>query len=235
MVVFTVTFAIKSLPGWKQGSRVAILTPNAPLILDAYNGVLAAGGVVVPINIRNNAQEIQYVLTASGSTVVLVDYELQNLLPAGGIPGVTIVVSNDSGGQDPNDAYERFLAQGRSQWEQAQQAEFQKYGVDAALKDWELIQTPEEGWPASLCYTSGTTGKPKGVISTHRGSYLAAMANAIDAGIGYDSVYLWVLPACESPIPSKASFGRLGLTSILLSCPQSMLAVGLSLGHVSWA
>lgn len=205
----SLAFALKSLPGWSKGTKVAIITPNAPVILDAYNGALAVGGVVVPINIRNNVQEVDYVLQHSNAKVVLVDSELQHLVPKARA-GVTVVVSNDSGGQDPHDAYEAFLQRGRDAWSAQQQQELQRYGSDAALKDWELLESPDENDVAALCYTSGTTGKPKGVLTTHRGSYLAAMANAVEAGIGYDSVYLWVLPAfhaCGWTFPWSCTMG----------------------------
>lgn len=42
--------------------------------------------------------------------------------------------------------------------------------------------------------TSGTTSRPKGVETTYRGTYLAAVANAVESGLGRDSVYLWILP-----------------------------------------
>lgn len=205
----SLAFALKSLPNWKKGTKVAIVTPNAPLILDAYNGALAVGAIVVPINIRNNVQEIDYVLTHSGATVVLIDSELKHLVPKTR-PGVTVVVTNDSGGQDPNDPYEAFLSRGRTLWDTAQEKEIEKYGIDVAHKDWELLDLPDETDMAALCYTSGTTGRPKGVLTSHRGSYLAAVANAVEASIGYDSVYLWVLPAfhaCGWTFPWSCTMG----------------------------
>ena len=45
-----------------------------------------------------------------------------------------------------------------------------------------------------LAYTSGTTGRPKGVLYSHRGSYLAALENVIETGLTGDSRYLWTLP-----------------------------------------
>ena len=48
--------------------------------------------------------------------------------------------------------------------------------------------------PVCLNYTSGTTGKPKGVIYHHRGAYLSALGNALTFGLNANSVYLWTLP-----------------------------------------
>ena len=54
---------------------------------------------------------------------------------------------------------------------------------------------PEDEWQAlSLCYTSGTTGDPKGVVYHHRGAFLNAIANAMMVGVNRQSVYLWTLP-----------------------------------------
>lgn len=45
----SLTFAMKSIPNWKQGDRVAIIAPNSPMILEAYYGVIAAGGIATPL------------------------------------------------------------------------------------------------------------------------------------------------------------------------------------------
>ena len=55
--------------------------------------------------------------------------------------------------------------------------------------------SPSDEWaPISLCYTSGTTGKPKGVVYHHRGAHLNALSNALLFGLRPESVYLWTLP-----------------------------------------
>ena len=56
-------------------------------------------------------------------------------------------------------------------------------------------EPPDDEWDAiSLCYTSGTTGNPKGVVYHHRGAFLNALGNALIFGLSSRSVYLWTLP-----------------------------------------
>ncbi|KAG8905434.1 hypothetical protein FRB99_008980 [Tulasnella sp. 403] len=64
-----------------------------------------------------------------------------------------------------------------------------------AERGWQGLELePDENANATLCYTSGTTGRPKGVMSTCRGSYLAAVANAFETKLDRTSTYLWLLP-----------------------------------------
>ncbi|SJX62641.1 related to AMP-binding protein [Sporisorium reilianum f. sp. reilianum] len=206
----SLAFALLSVPGFEAGDRVAVISPNAPLIADAHWGIPAVGGIITPINIRNTPKEVAYVLEHSGSTIILCDHEFTHLVPQNPGQGVTVIISKDSGGQDADDGYERFLDQGWQAWQRAEQAELQKYKArtkpSAEPKTgWKLLYAPQdEEQPIALCYTSGTTGRPKGVLTNHRGAYLAAVANAFEANITQDSVYLWVLPmfhACGWTFP----------------------------------
>ncbi|SNX85411.1 related to AMP-binding protein [Melanopsichium pennsylvanicum] len=196
----SLAFALQSLPGYKVGDRVAVISPNAPLISDAHWAIPAIGGIITPINIRNTPKEVAYVLEHSGSTIILCDHEFAHLVPENPGPNVTVVISKDSGGQDPTDGYEKFLDQGWQAWQQAEQAELQRYKARTKPSTepktgWKLILAPkDEEQPIALCYTSGTTGRPKGVLTNHRGAFLAAVSNAFEAQITQDSVYLWVLP-----------------------------------------
>jgi len=156
--------------GLEDGDRVAYLCPNTPAMLEGTFGVPAAGGVLVPINIRLAPAEVDYILEHSGARFAVVDHELVGLVE--GAEGTEIIVDGDSG--EPDDAYEQFLA-----------------GGSAAF---EPVPVADEESPISINYTSGTTGSPKGVVVTYRGSFLNAMAEIIETGLSYDSVYLWVLP-----------------------------------------
>ncbi|CAE6433856.1 unnamed protein product [Rhizoctonia solani] len=168
-------YALKRVHGIKPGDRVAVIAPNCPMIADAHFGVLAARAVITPINTRLTIPEVDYILEHSGAKLVLVDYECVKFVQGKKIP---YVVCNDTG--RAGDPYEDYLAQGRKLSREEGWG-----GLDMEL---------DENANASLCYTSGTTGRPKGVISTFRGSYLAAVANAYEARITRDSSYLWILP-----------------------------------------
>ncbi|KAK7064386.1 AMP-dependent synthetase and ligase [Favolaschia claudopus] len=164
--------------GIKPGDRVAIIAPNSYSckVSDAHHGVLAAKAVPCPINTRLKPAEVAYILEHSRSSIILVDHEFVHLLPQN--LKVPVIVSNDTG--RPGDPYENFLSSGRA---------FSQERGWAGLE-----YDADENSAATLCYTSGTTGRPKGVVTTLRGSYLAAIANAYESRIHLESTYLWILP-----------------------------------------
>jgi len=159
------------IAGLHKGDRVAFLAPNIPGLLEAHFAVPAAGGVLVAINTRLTANEVQYILEHSGSRFLCVDNELAHLI--GAVPQtIRIVRIADSGSAD--DPYEAFLATGSPG------------PVENQLDD--------EEETISVNYTSGTTGRPKGVMYSHRGAYLNALGEIIEARMSYDTRYLWTLP-----------------------------------------
>jgi acyl-CoA synthetase (AMP-forming)/AMP-acid ligase II len=157
--------------GLRRRDRVAILSPNAPALLEAHFGVPAAGGVLVAINARLSAPEVHAILAHSGARTVLVDAELAAVVA--GLPADVDVVRIDDTGP-PGDPYERLLAEGDP-------------AAAARVLD-------DEDEPISINYTSGTTGTPKGVVYTHRGAYLNALGEVIEAQLGHAPSYLWTLP-----------------------------------------
>lgn len=88
------------------------------------------------------------------------------------------------------DEYEAFLDEGR------------KYDQQSGGLGWSGLEfESDELATFSLCYTSGTTSKPKGVESSYRGTYLAGIANAVESGLNHASKYLWILPMVrQSPL-----------------------------------
>jgi fatty-acyl-CoA synthase len=158
--------------GLGKGDRVATLLFNSPAMLEAHFGVPAAGGILVAVNYRLASAEVGYILAHSGARYLLLDAGLEALAAPLDLAGVTVVRCARTG--DPGNPYEQFLA-----------------GAAAERPD-SWLEHEEE--TISVNYTSGTTGRPKGVQYTYRGAYLNALNEVIHAGMGADSVYLWTLP-----------------------------------------
>ncbi len=158
--------------GVKRHDRVAFLCPNTPAMLEAHYAVPGAGGILVAINTRLSSDEIGYILGHSGASFLFVDAELEALIKPLDLPGVRVVRVDDTGA--PGDPYEDFLAGGAPA------------PVESGLED--------EEETIAINYTSGTTGRPKGVMYTARGAYLNAIGEVIEAGMSFDTRYLWTLP-----------------------------------------
>jgi fatty-acyl-CoA synthase len=157
--------------GLEKGDRVAVICPNIPALLEAHFGVPAAGGILVALNYRLTARDIGGILEHSGARFVFVDHEFEHLVEDTG-DTVRVIRVDDTGA--PDDPYEAFLAEGSAE------------PVASVLED--------EQEPISINYTSGTTGRPKGAVYSHRGAYLNALGEVIEARLTPESVHLWTLP-----------------------------------------
>lgn len=165
------------------GDRVAYLAPNVPELLVAHFAVPLAGGVLVTINTRLVAGEVRYILEHSGAKLLFVDEELLDtaLAAVDGLADVEVVVVGENG------APERAP-------EGAQLAGYREL-VDRNRDGDPLPWTVEdENALIAINYTSGTTGKPKGVMYSHRGAYLNALGFVHHAGFTGSTRYLWTLP-----------------------------------------
>ncbi len=152
--------------GIEHGDRVAFLAPNVTELLEAHFGVPRAGAVLVAINTRLMPEEIAYILDHSGSRVLVVHESLAHLVERAALERVLVC---GSGGD-----YEEFLA--------------------SAGPGEPEDRLASEDDTISVNYTSGTTGRPKGVMYTHRGAYLNALSETLHAKLDSRSVYLWTLP-----------------------------------------
>ena len=157
--------------GIQKGDRVAFVCPNIPALLEAHYGVPAVGGVLVALNYRLSAAEVDRLVEHSGARMLFVDREFEHL--AGSIGERIPVVPIDDTGL-AGDPYEEFLAGGSPE------------PVERVLTD--------EREPIAINYTSGTTGRPKGALYQHRGAYLNALGEVIQARLTAENVYLWTLP-----------------------------------------
>jgi len=115
---------------------------------------------------------VGYILAHSGARFLLLDTRLEGLAGQAGLAGVRVIRCAGDGG--PGDRYEGFLA-----------------GAPPVRP---VSWLGDEEETISVNYTSGTTGRPKGVQYSYRGAYLNALGEVIVAGLGAGSVYLWTLP-----------------------------------------
>ena len=169
--------------GVTPGDRVAYLMPNIPEMLVANFAVPLAGGVLVAINTRLAPPEVKYILEHSGATVLVVDAALHNLVDSGlgDLPELrhVVTVTDPAGGVQPSPtvpgfSYDQLLAMGN----------------DESLP-WTV---EDERSTISINYTSGTTGRPKGVMYHHRGAFLNSLSEIIHSQHTGRTRYLWTLP-----------------------------------------
>jgi fatty-acyl-CoA synthase len=181
--VYRVAHGFKGM-GINRLDRIALWSRNNNAMLESMYGVGMAGAVTVPLNYRLAASEIAYVLDHSGSKAII--YEriyadaIRRIQPK--LKTTKIFIEIDS--PDKKEVqpfgiqYEEFLSK--------------------APCDPMDVPDVDENDMLSICYTSGTTGKPKGCVHTHRGTYLNAVGGIIEAQLTSNSSYLWTLPMFHS-------------------------------------
>src|SRR5947208_1030700 len=150
--------------GVGDGERIAIVSPNAARFLVSLFGVSVFGRVIVPVNFRLNAEEVRYIVEHSGSTVALIDPELDESLQELKVKHRFVL--------GPATDQQLFLRR------------------NAAPRG----RVTDENATVSINYTSGTTARPKGVQLTHRGCWLNAVTFGWHLGVSDRDVYLHTLP-----------------------------------------
>ncbi|MEM8769734.1 MAG: AMP-binding protein, partial [Pseudomonadota bacterium] len=161
--------------GINVGDRVGTFMWNGSRHLEAYHACAGMGAVLHTLNIRLSDHDLEYIIDHAQDRIIIVDADALPLLEKlkGRMPSVErIVVAVEEGFEDwetelPNPVdYEEFIAGKPTDYE------------------WPQI---DENSPLGLCYTSGTTGNPKGVEYEHRSQYLHTLTISMTDSIGLSS------------------------------------------------
>ena len=168
--------------GIGAGDTVAAMLSNTPEMYECHFGVPMIGAVLNTLNTRLDRDAIAFMLEHGEARVIIVDREFSGTLASAlqKIGRQIIVVDVDDpeyageGGRIGDIEYEALLATGDP-----------GYAWRPPADEWSSI---------TLSYTSGTTGNPKGVVYSHRGAYLNALADIVTWSMPRHAVYLWTLP-----------------------------------------
>ncbi|EPX85447.1 AMP-binding protein [Salipiger mucosus] len=157
--------------GIAKGDTVSALAPNMPELFELHFAVPVSGGVLSTINTRLEAETIAHILDHSDSRVVLVSEDLRPLLEE------ALALAENA---------PRVLQIGGAA---------DDYAALLQADPWQGSWLPDDEWDAiTLNYTSGTSGRPKGVVYHHRGAYLMALGTVAAWQVAHHPVYMSVVP-----------------------------------------
>jgi len=190
--------------GIKVGDRVASFMWNNYRHLELYQGVPSMGVVLHTLNVRLSPTDLEYIINHANDRVIFADEDILPLLEPiwDKVPCVELLVicRHGEGGESSfknQIDYEDFIKD------------------QPTCYDWPEI---DENSPMGLCYTSGTTGKPKGVMYTHRSTYLHTMAGCLTDALG-----LTALDSLLGIVPMFHAMGwGLPFNASMLGCKHVM-------------
>jgi len=169
--------------GIGKNDTVSLLTFNTPEMFEAHFAVPMAGAVLNTINTRLDAATVAYIIDHAESKMFIIDRELWPVLEAAlklceTQPEVVVV-------DDPSAAAKPVLPKDYTPFEDLITQGDPDYRGETLTDEWQAL---------SLNYTSGTTGRPKGVVYHHRGSYLMSMGTAASWNLHSHPRYLYSVP-----------------------------------------
>ncbi len=165
--------------GVNQGDRIAFLSLNCHRLLEAYYGVLEAGGVLLPLNVRLSTDELAYILNDAEPTALFFEQEFSAL-----VDSFRPKISSVRSFVPLNSAPSAF-------WQAARNYDDMLSAAEPYRRD---PMEFEEDAVGELFYTSGTSAKPKGVMLTHRNIYLHALSAVMAHETPKDGVHLHTIP-----------------------------------------
>jgi fatty-acyl-CoA synthase len=165
--------------GVQPGDRVAYLSANCHRLLEGYYGVLEAGAVLLPLNIRLAPQELAYILNDSETRFLLFENQFLGLV--------------DSFRRELRSVESFVLLDPKTPPDWAAPQTYENLLADAAPYRADFMKFDENAL-AELFYTSGTSANPKGVMLTHRNIYLHALGPAVTFHVTSDAVELHTIP-----------------------------------------
>jgi fatty-acyl-CoA synthase len=165
--------------GVKSDDRVAFLSLNCHRLLEAYFGVLEAGGILLPLNIRLASDELAYILNNAEAKILFLEQEFSELVDSFR-PKLSTVQS-----------FALLSGEPHADWLMSEN--YEDLLAAAAPYRPDIIEFDEDA-VAELFYTSGTSADPKGVMLTHRNIYLQALSSALTHESSADGVHLHTIP-----------------------------------------
>ena len=192
--------------GIRPGDRIGTFMWNGSRHLEAYHATAGMGAVLHTLNIRLSATDLEYIVGHAEDRLIIADADTLPLLGAlaGRLPSVErVVVAVEAGFEDFSTGV-------------AEAVDYEDFIVGKPNR----YQWPEldENAPLGLCYTSGTTGNPKGVEYEHRSQYLHTMAQCMT-----DSMGLSATDTLLGIVPMFHAMGwGLPWSALMLGCKQVM-------------
>jgi fatty-acyl-CoA synthase len=165
--------------GVKPGDRVAFLSLNCHRLLEAYFGVLEAGGVLLPLNIRLAPDELAYILNNAEAKILFLEKEFSDLVDSFRARLSTV------------ESFSLLSGAPHASWLIPQNYEDLLAAATPYRPD---VMEFDEDAVAEIFYTSGTSADPKGVMLTHRNIYLQALSSLLTHESSADSVHLHTIP-----------------------------------------
>ena len=165
--------------GIDKNDTVAVMMPNTPAMVECAFGVPMSGGVLCTLNTRLDINALTFCLQHSEAKVLILDSEFAEHAEIidEAFPNLIVIHATDKALD-----IERF---GTMSYEELIASSDNLDNCEKPLNEWDAI---------ALNYTSGTTGKPKGVVYHHRGATLNAVSNILDWDMPKHPMYLWTLP-----------------------------------------